>query len=150
MAELPDVFKEKEHGKMGFEAVPDVDKDGKKIQYHVMMVKSTLMKNKETEGKNLACQFKITDGEKKGRILFTRLNLINKNQTAVEIANNELADIIRACGKESIKDSEELHGIDILVEVSIIEETDTNPASNKIIKYISLGGSKSRNPFAKS
>ncbi len=151
MAELPAVFKEKEHGTMGFTVLPDVDEDGTKIQYRVRMIKSELKKNKSSEGKNLSCQLKIQEGEKKGRLIFARFNLINKNPTAVQIANDEFADLCRACGKDAVTDSEELHGVDFFVELKINEETDTQPQSNSVSKYVAENDGKvgDKNPFEK-
>ncbi|MEE8382681.1 MAG: DUF669 domain-containing protein [Thermodesulfobacteriota bacterium] len=143
MAELPEVFKRKDHGTMGFTPLPDKNEDGSRIRYLVAIVKSELRRNKSSEGSNLSMQFKVQEGEKRGRVILARLNLINKNPVTVEIAQNELADICHACGTDSIKNSEELHGILLFVELNIIEETDAYPASNEIVKYIPTGGAGS-------
>lgn len=136
MVDLPDVFKSKDHGSMGFDVLPDVDEDGNKIKYLVKIIKSEKKKNKSGEGYNFPFQLKVQAGPKKGRLIFARLNLINKNTTTVEIAQAELADMCRACGKETIKETSELHGIEFYVELKITEETESWPAGNEVSKYI--------------
>lgn len=47
-------------------------------------------------GEMFVLQFEILDGDCKGRYLWTRLNMVNNNPKAVEIAQAELSSICRA------------------------------------------------------
>lgn len=137
MAELPSVFNaEKHEGRMGFSTFP-------KGKYKMQFVKSELKANKNNKGKHVLLHAKVMEGEAKGRIVFVRLNLVNPNEIAVRIAQDELASICDACGKKAIKDSAELHEIPFWGHVDLVPETDSQPAQNVIKKYESLkaGGS---------
>lgn len=129
MAQLPDVFNAKDNEKMGgFEPIPAG-------WYLAQITKSEMKATKAGTGKYLTCQLKVLDGEFKGRYLFNLLNLINPNQTAVEIAQKELASMCEACGLDEIEDSTELHGIDMAIRVSIKPADANYPPKNEIKAY---------------
>lgn len=136
MAKLPSVFNAEKHaGRMGFNVIP-------KARYKARIIKSEMKKNKNTEGSQCVLQFKIVDGQHKGSIIFTRLNLINANEQAVQIANNELGTICDACKKPVVRDSEELHGIDMWIDVDIKPADANYPEGNVIKNYVALGKAK--------
>ena len=136
MAKLPSVFNAEKHsGRMGFNVIPA----GK---YKSRIVKSEMKKTKDGTGTILVMQEKVVEGQHKGSILFIRLNLVNKNDQAVQIAQNELATICDACKKPAVKDSEELHGIDHYIEVGIKPADDNYPESNVIKNYLPLSKGK--------
>ena len=58
--------------------------------------------------KYLKVEMDITEGEFQGRKLFENLNLVNKNDLAVTIAQQTLAEICTAVNKPSIQDSSEV------------------------------------------
>jgi len=128
MAMLPSVFQTEGKGSMGFDVMPAG-------WYEAEVVKSELKTTKAGNGKYLSLQLKIIDGEYKGRFVFANLNLVNPNQTAVEIAEKELATLCRACGLDTIEDSAELHGIPIGVKLGVKPETAQWPAKNEIKGY---------------
>ena len=101
-----------------------------------------MKKTKDGTGTILVMQEKVVEGQHKGSILFIRLNLVNKNDQAVQIAQNELATICDACKKPAVKDSEELHGIDHYIEVGIKPADDNYPESNVIKNYLPLSKGK--------
>ena len=87
---------------------------------------------KSGNGEYLQMTFEITDGAFRGRRLWTRLNLVNTNEQAVQIAYAELSSICRAAGKSKISDSQELHGIPMLVNVRYKPASDKGEARNEI------------------
>lgn len=103
-------------------------------EYPAALVKS---EHKETKAKNgnayIDCEFEVTDGEFKGRRFWTMLNLWNNNSQAVEIAQKELNSICHACGKLQINDTEELHGIPMMVTLSV--KTDDYGPKNVVRNY---------------
>ena len=105
MAELPEVFQAKDEPTMdqGFETIPP-------SWQPAVIVKSTFEKANSGRGKYLKLTFKIIEGQYKGRIVWTQLNLIHENDTTVQIAKRELSSICKALDLESVVDSEELHG----------------------------------------
>ncbi len=103
-------------------------------QYVVIATDSEYKATKNGQGQYLQFTFEVIDGPYKGRKLWARLNLMNKNATAVEIANRELAAICRAVGIIRPNDSAELHNKPILTTVGV-ELDDRNRQSNVIKKY---------------
>ncbi len=109
-------------------------------EYNVQIVKSEIKDTKDKTGKRLNFQFKILDGDYKGRILFTGLNIVNPNPTAVEISKKELTSICKACGKPEIQDTAELHNIPLTVKVKIVPASGNYPEKNEITKYSPYAG----------
>lgn len=68
--------------------------------------------------KYIAMSVKITDGDYAGTVLIDRLNVINDNKTAVEIAYSRLGNISKALGMtETPKDTAKLHNRPLVIEV---------------------------------
>lgn len=146
MAQLPSAFNAQKAEKMNdFSPIPEGD-------YIAQIVKSELKKCKPTakdpSGQYIQLQFKIIQGESAGRLLFTNLNIINKNPQAVEIAYKELATIAEACGKPVVQDTQELHGIPMTIKVGLTAATPQRPPQNEIKFYEALGGQQAAPNFA--
>lgn len=134
MAKLPGSFNAEQHEDMNsFEPIPAGE-------YEAKVTKSELKATSDKQGQMLVLTFEILRGDHKGRICWSRLNLVNKSEKAVEIANKELATLCRACGKINIDESEELHGIPISIKVKVTKETPQYPAGNAITNYKPLAG----------
>lgn len=103
---------------------------------YVMVIDSSQIKaTKAKTGHYLALTFKVlSPASHKGKVVFENLNLDNPNPIAVEIAEKTLNTICQACNKPGVEDSDELHGIPMLI--SIVED-DSNPQypGNKITAY---------------
>jgi hypothetical protein len=87
--------------------------------YRVTIIGSEMKKTSRGDGEYLALEMDILDGDHAGRKIFERLNIVNQNQQTVDIAYRTLGEIIRACGKVQVADSEELHGINMLADVIV-------------------------------
>lgn len=99
-------------------------------------VTKTQMKNtKAGTGKYLSLQFKVIEGDNKGRSFFTNLNLENPSPQAVEIATKELNSICLACELEDVLDSDELLHIPMLCTLTVKEGNAQWPPQNEITKY---------------
>ena len=109
-------------------------------EYTAVIIKSQYKETKAKTGHYLQLQFKVIEGEQKGRMLFENLNLDNPNPIAVEIANKELNSICQACGKAAVSDSEELHNIPIRMTLKVDKATATQPASNSATKFEAYDG----------
>lgn len=142
MAQLPSAFNATQHEDMNdYSTIPEGD-------YMASIVKSEMKDTRNGDGKYLNIQLKVIGGKYNGRTLFTMLNLINNNATAVEIAQKELATICRACGKVQVADSNELHGIPMLVSVGIVPATAKYKEKNEITMYKPANGAPA--PVAQS
>lgn len=126
MAKLPKAFKRKDHGEMkDFSSIPKGD-------YIVKVTKSEYGANSKKTGHKLAITLEVQNKDHKGHKVFVNLNLDNPSETAVEIANNELATICDAIGKASIKDTDELMGKLMIVTLGVDGD------QNKVNMYASM------------
>jgi len=103
-------------------------------QYVVIATASEMKPTKSGNGEFLQFTFEVLEGPYKGRKLWARLNLVNQNKTAVDIAHRELAAICRAVGVIKPIDSSELHNKPMLITVGV-EIDDRRRESNTIKKY---------------
>lgn len=107
-------------------------------QYVVIATASEMKPTKNGNGEYLQFVFEVIDGQYKGRKLWARLNLKNQNQTAVDIAQRELAAICKAVGIIKPSDSAELHNKPLTVTVAV-EIDDRKREGNTIKKYEPVG-----------
>jgi hypothetical protein len=107
-------------------------------QYVVLATASEMKPTQKGNGEYLQFTFEVIDGQYKGRKLWSRLNLRNANQTAVDIAQRELAAICKAVGVIKPNDSAELHNKPLLATV-VVEIDDRKRESNVIKKYEPVG-----------
>ena len=88
-----------ELGLDGFNAEDYESADFSAIPAGVYPVIATEAKWKETNdgtGKYLELKLEVIDGPQKGRNLWARLNIVNRNAQAVDIAKRQFADICKA------------------------------------------------------
>ena len=108
--------------------------------YPVQIVQSEMKPTKAGTGQFLWLEMDIIDGPAKGRKVWDRLNLINPNQQAQEIAQRTLSAICHATGQLSVSDSEQLHFKPLLAKVKVRKREDTGEPSNEIGGYSPLNG----------
>lgn len=103
--------------------------------YIAIISESELKATKAGDGRYLQLTFQVIEGPHKGRLLWARLNLENRNQTAVEIAQAELSAICRAVGVMKPSDSAALHNIPLEITVGLKRRDDTGELGNVIKGY---------------
>lgn len=87
-------------------------------QYQATIVKSEMVENKAKTGSFLALTVVITQGDYANTEFTERLNVVNPNETAVQIAYKTLARISEAVGmNRTPADSTELHNKPFMIEV---------------------------------
>ena len=105
-------------------------------QYIAMITDSEMRETIAGDGEYLKLTFEIIDGAHSGRMVWTNLNLRNKNPKAVEIAKRNLASICRAIHRtEPLDDSDDLHNKAMKIKVTIREAQNGYEASNEIKGY---------------
>lgn len=124
---------EQQESMQSFDALPKGD-------YLAMATESEMKDTKSGDGAYLQITWEVVDGEHKGRLLWSRLNLKNPSQKAVEIAQRELGDICKACNVLRPKDSSELHDIPIVLKVGVEKRKDTGDMTNRIKGYAVASG----------
>jgi hypothetical protein len=82
----------------------------------------------------------ILDGEQQGRKIWDRLNIVNENAQAVEIAMRSLSALCHAAGKLQVSNSEELHFIHVIATVKVRAAREQYDASNEIRGYEAVVG----------
>lgn len=142
MADLSGFDAEKVEPKTDFEVLPEAD-------YIAVAINSGFEDTKNKDGKFLKFEFEIMDGEYRGRRLFDRLNLENKNEKAVQIAQATLSSFCRAVGVLRPRDSAELHNKPVRLKVGVEERKDKPGSySNRIKNYEPVGGASVQKPAA--
>lgn len=111
-----------------FSAIP-------KDEYKFFISESSIQDAAKQGNQFLLLKVQILEGQYKGCVIFDRLNLVNSNPVAVDIANRRLSSICRACGiTTAIVDSTQLHNIPMSGLVDI-EEDPGYPPKNIIKSY---------------
>lgn len=116
----------------------DVLPDG--TQVVCVIEESDMVETKKQDGSYLKLTFCAIDGEHKGRKFWENLNLVTqrddeKAKKMIAIATSKLAQLCRACGKVAVNDSEELHGIPVLLTLGVEPAKGDWPAKNTIKKF---------------
>jgi hypothetical protein len=108
-------------------------------KYKVHVVDSDMKPTKNGDGQYLWLELDIVDGPHQGRKLWDRLNIVNSNAQAVEIAQRQLSALCHATGKLNVSDSQELHFIPVIVTVRVRAASGGYDASNEIRGYEAAG-----------
>jgi len=86
--------------------------------YKAIIIDSEMKDTNNGQGQYLALSIAIVDGEHRDTTFIERLNLINQNSKAVEIAYKTLARISEALGMQTTpSDSAQLHNQPLLIEI---------------------------------
>ena len=104
-------------------------------EFRAAVVDSDQRQTKSGDGMYLRLTFEITDGQYKGRRLWENYNLWNKSDVAVKIAKESLAKLIRACGKKSVVETTELHGVPVTIVTKLQSNNMTGDPETKIKGY---------------
>lgn len=87
--------------------------------YVAIAIESEVKTTKKGDGKYCQFKFVIIEGPHKEQYLWTRLNVANPNAVAQRIGNEQLATLCRAVGKRTIRATEELHQIPLILTVTM-------------------------------
>lgn len=91
-------------------------------RYVVEIADSSRCPMKDGSGETLELALKIIEGEFAGRKLHDWINRWSSKADKVARAKEKLDQILKACGKSSVDDSEELHGIPIMIKVVHLDD----------------------------
>ena len=115
-----------------FSPVPNGD-------YPVIITESEMKETQSGDGQYLQLVLEVIDGPYKGRKVWERLNLVNKNQTAVEIAQRSLSQICHAVGHLQLQDSVELHNKPMMAKI-VVRQQDGYDDTNEVKEYSAYPG----------
>ena len=106
--------------------------------YPVQISNAEIMDTKSGTGKYLKLELEIIGDCYAGRKVFARMNIVNPNPQAVQIAMRELAAVGQALNLAAITDTAELIGGQLRVKLVIKAEAGQEP-QNEVKGYKSLG-----------
>lgn len=106
--------------------------------YAAVITETEMRETQAGTGRYLMLTLQIIDGEFKNRRLWDRLNLVNPNETAVEIAKRNLASICRAVGVLTPRDSSELHDKPLQIRVTQRKRQDNGEIANDVKAYTAM------------
>jgi hypothetical protein len=111
-------------------------------EYRAQIVDSDLKPTKNNDGHYAELVFECMDAPHKGRKVWARLNLDNKNPKAVEIAQRDLSAICHATGRLQIKDTFELHNKPLIIRVEFVKADGLRQKNdgNEIRAYKAIDG----------
>ena len=115
-----------------FSPVPNGD-------YPVIITESEMKPTKNGAGQYLQLVLEVIEGPYKGRKVWERLNLVNSNQTAVEIAQRSLSQICHAVGHLQLQDSVELHNKPMMAKI-VVRQQDGYDDTNEVKEYSAYPG----------
>jgi hypothetical protein len=112
----------------GFEIIPPGE-------YDACIVASEMKETKNGNGQYLNLELSILNGPMQNRRLFEKLNLVNPNAQAVQIAQGTLSAICRAVNVLTPNDSSELHNKPLRIKVGVEKRKDNDEMTNRIKSF---------------
>lgn len=103
--------------------------------YPVVITESEVKPTKDGAGQYLQLTLEVIDGHYKGRKIWDRLNLWNKNSTAVEIAQRALSQICHAIGVLQVQDTVMLHNKPLVATLAVRAAGGGYDESNDVKGY---------------
>lgn len=115
---------------------PAVD-DFKEGWYEARIVSSKYKKTISGKGAYLSLTFEFQEsaGSQAGTVCWVNLNLENANPRTVAIARRQLDQIREAVGQPNAEQSEELHGIPLMVKAVTRKATDKYPEGIDLVAF---------------
>ncbi len=113
-------------------------------KYRAQIIASEMRPTSKGDGQYLWLELEILDGEHQGRKTWDRLNIINPNPQAQDIAQRSLSAICHALGKMAPEDSEELHFQPMTITVRVRPARGDYAESNEIRGYEPVDSSAPR------
>jgi len=107
--------------------------------YRCVITNAEEKPNSKRTGAYLELRIEVIDGQYQGRLVFDRLNLINPNSVAVDIARRSLASIAKAISVD-VKDSVELLDKPLMVKLAVRPAENGYDASNEVKGYDAASG----------
>lgn len=107
--------------------------------YAAMIDDSEMRPTKDGSGAYLLLRFVVMEGQYANRKVFARLNLQNRNETAVNIAQQQLSAICHAIGVFQVADSQQLHGKPMQIKVKYVQAEGNYEASNDVTGFKAYG-----------
>ena len=107
--------------------------------YECQITGTELKQTKRGDGQYLELKVQVVEeGDEQGRMVWQRLNIVNPNKVAEQIAHRELAQLCKAVDILELDDSDELVGVPFVARIAIQPAKGDYGPSNTIKKYLSI------------
>lgn len=106
--------------------------------YECLIVKSDIKTTKKGDGRYVALELVVVDGDYKKWVLFDNITLDNPSEKATAMGQRKFSKLVTSCGHLKIDDTSELHNIPIVASVKI-EDNGEFGDQNRITKYRKIG-----------
>ena len=128
MAELNfEILEPTENEERSFEPLPD--------GWYKAAVMDEELRTSNAGNEMLNMTFEITEAEHEGRRVWNNYNLWHPKSDVVEIAQRQFSDLARACGLSNCRDSGELIGLLLDIQLKIEPGNGQYGPKNKIVAY---------------
>lgn len=104
-------------------------------KYTCVIAASEMKPTKNGDGEYLQLELEVIEGEHRGRKVWDRLLLKHPNPKTVQIARGTLSAICRAVNVLTPRDSIELHGLPLAVNVKLERRADNDELANRVSSY---------------
>lgn len=133
MADLGQDFSTEGHEHVSFAPIPNGT-------YELMVVGSDVKRTNNNDGSYAKFDMVVVgEGDGQNRHIFQNITLENPSEKAMAMGQRQLADLCRACGKGSIRDTADLHDIPFFAKVGIEKGKNNYPDKNKINEFLPAG-----------
>jgi hypothetical protein len=114
-------------------------------KYLVEIIGSEIKETKARTGEFILLTLRIVTGPHEGKRLFDRINFINQNKDAENIARRTLKRLCAACGiLGELTDTEQLHYKRFHAQITIRE--DSGYGAQNVVRYPEVAASNSEQP----
>lgn len=103
--------------------------------YKVYGIESGLKSTVAGDGEYVAVTFEISEGQHKGRRIWCRFNIKNKNPIAVEIGTKQLNSLCLALGIDHLQDTDQLIHKPVMAKVKVTPARGGYDESNDITAF---------------
>ena len=113
--------------------------------YTATVAGAELKQTKAGTGSYISVRYDITGPTHQGRVVFGNLNISNPNPKAEEIGRQQLGDLMRAIGLDTVQDTDQLIGGQCQIKLTI-RKSEEYGDSNEVKAWKAIEGSKMPSP----
>lgn len=108
--------------------------------YNVTINNAELKDTKAGTGQYINIRYDVIGENHAGRVVFGMITVRNANPKAEEIGRQQLGELLRAIGKASVKDTDELLGYSLSIKVAI-SQREGYDSKNEVKGFKAMAGS---------
>lgn len=107
-------------------------------EYRVAIKGAELKPTKDGTGKYIALRLDVLGPSHQGRVIFSNVNIQNRNPDAEKIGQQQLGSIARAIGVKSVSNTDQLLGGELAVKVVVKSDPEYGPR-NEVKRFKATG-----------